>query len=152
LNGLQKRMIFMIGKHHERSGMYSGKPHYQGTKASEFIFMTGQLGSDPKIGGFALTLEVWGETALSNLKAVVEAEGRRFIHHCENDCLCEGFEFRAAFQQIIYPVLPRKPDFPQVCRSFKARKGCDKCHRCRCCREKLIKTCEVARCLKKLEI
>ena len=84
-------------------------PIAQGTRVNGFIFTTGQLGRDPKTGDLAPTLEEQIETALSNLKAVVEAGGGDLSTVVKITAYVKDLNFVPTFNKVFIRFFPESP-------------------------------------------
>ncbi len=85
-------------------------PYCQATSANGFLFTSGQIAIDPKIGDVvATTIEDQTEQVMKNLEAVLEANHAKFTDVMKTTCFLANMEDFQAFNEIYAKYFTSKP-------------------------------------------
>lgn len=85
-------------------------PYCQATSANGFLFTSGQIAIDPKIGDVvATTIEEQTEQVMKNLEAVLEANNAKFTDVMKTTCFLANMEDFQAFNEIYAKYFTSKP-------------------------------------------
>ena len=84
-------------------------PYSQGYASNGFIFLSGQIGSDPETGNIPEGIEAQTHQACNNVAALLEAAGTSFDHVIKTTCFLADMGDFAAFNAVYETYFVSRP-------------------------------------------